>query len=579
MRKTFKTLLVALLVVAMLPVLPVSIFADTTPATFSDHVAAGNITKVDTTYTLNDDITITATDTTKFTGTILGEGHTITTSVPIFAELGATTIGVKGDAAHKLTINGTITNDVDQYVGAIAKKNTGTVNIFYVTSNVDITVSNTENTTTKDQRAVGGFIGYLGASADIRNSVNNGDITQTETVLNGNRTSVGGIVGQTGASLNLYYNANTGNITSNGVAGGLVGRVTNQIGAFDKNVNAGDIYVRYSDAKIDRYRYCGAGGLMGLVGTTSKFRCGASTNLGKVTAEALAAQDSGSVYPRAAGLFNGYNMVNDLGTDFQIGGSIGNFSLGEVSVKLHADDTDYAHASKFAGQIYSDQYRAADKSWETKGFSWITHVCYVPAGTVDNAFVIGNYAFVDGEEAAIDAAEAANFVEFDFSMVDGGSIRYGNEEMTGIRFKSNLNTANLKDLKTSLEATGMQTMLEFGTILTTEAQLGTNELTVELGADNYVDARREGKGDTFASAEKTATHNVILGSIVNVPVANNETAIYARSYIKLGDAYFYTSNTAERTVKAIAQAAISAGEAAGDADKLALLNTYAGNAQ
>ena len=86
--KTTKLLALALSLLMLLTMIPLSVSADETTGTILDvaqNDGNGN-------YYLTGDVTVTATYADEFTGTFDGKGYTVTTSVPLFNKVNGATI-------------------------------------------------------------------------------------------------------------------------------------------------------------------------------------------------------------------------------------------------------------------------------------------------------------------------------------------------------------------------------------------------------------------------------------------------------------------------------------------------------
>ena len=137
-----------------------------------------------------------------FTGTLDGKDtsgtvHTIYTSVPVFAQLGA------GATVKNLVIDGAIEETfttATANLGALspdtATSTTGVITLENITNNADITFGVSATSSTKAGPRVGGLIGNLCCAVKLDNCVNNGNITMTElTAATSSSIYVGGIVG------------------------------------------------------------------------------------------------------------------------------------------------------------------------------------------------------------------------------------------------------------------------------------------------------------------------------------------------------------------------------------------------
>ena len=235
MRKTL-SILVSFLMIASLFAIGVNAAEGTAINTADEFMAMA----ADGTYYLNADITITATFDPTFTGTLDGNGHTVTVSTPMFKQMDGT--------VKNLTTIGEITSSEKVFLGAVARQAQGTLE--NITNKADIT--STYAFANKDALCVGGIVGknqngkaatfvkcanygaisgpeatggILGESqnADISftDCYNAGDITST---FNVSGVAAGGIIGYSGTGCSILKNCvNDGNITSGYRAGGIQG--------------------------------------------------------------------------------------------------------------------------------------------------------------------------------------------------------------------------------------------------------------------------------------------------------------------------------------------------------------------
>ena len=187
-------------------------------------------------YVLEADITISATYAEEFIGTFDGNGHTVTTSVPLFDKL-------KDATVKNLTINGNIV--IGGSAGALSA-NASKVTVNNVVNNANIT-------STSKGAYVGGIVGacnqgfgspYEHEYSRFTDCVNNGDLTAS----NGT-PRVGGIVGNAARYQHCVYTncVNNGNINVVGEdlssAPYVAGIAASSFGGdFINCVNNGDLY-------------------------------------------------------------------------------------------------------------------------------------------------------------------------------------------------------------------------------------------------------------------------------------------------------------------------------------------------
>lgn len=194
------------------------------------------------TYYLDADITLAATYNTTFTGTLDGNGHTVTVSVPMFKQMNGT--------VKNLTVVGEITSTIDSsaHIGAVATQSKGgTFTNVTNKANINVTIGDhkgyigglvgrlngatpaakfTNCANYGDVTAEGGVGGIAGVSyctgATFDSCINYGDITST----NGTSTAraAGGIYGYNGTGAVVVKNCtNFGDIKSSYRAGGIAG--------------------------------------------------------------------------------------------------------------------------------------------------------------------------------------------------------------------------------------------------------------------------------------------------------------------------------------------------------------------
>ena len=275
-------------------------------------------------YYLTADITVTATIETAFTGTIDGNGKTITVSVPMFADFGGT--------FKNAVIKGAIDESAaaSTHVGAIARistagatfenvKNTAPIKAwlqvnrnsaggFVGYTEAVVTFKNCANTADINGYCAGGLVGYVKGAASAVHAegcTNSGNISDTGTVKISNAGAVGGLVGLADSTPVYSFKDchNTGNVSgvcgaetnaSNTTAGGILGynylgkdknTSTETSGLFENVSNTGTIIGTNQ-----------VGGICGFAGATSV--CINAVNKGAVTSTGNYA---GGIYSRAGG--------------------------------------------------------------------------------------------------------------------------------------------------------------------------------------------------------------------------------------------------------------------------------------
>lgn len=167
----------------------------TAVSTAEEFMAMG----ADGAYYLAADISLNASYAAKFTGTLDGNGYTVTTAVPMFADLSGTVknLYIKGDIS------------AEGYCGAVAKQSTSGARLENITVNATVTGGT----------VTGGLIGYgaNGASITTLNCVNYGNVYGA--------SQSGGLFGYiSGPNLVIEGCYNKGKISSDGYSGGLIAR-------------------------------------------------------------------------------------------------------------------------------------------------------------------------------------------------------------------------------------------------------------------------------------------------------------------------------------------------------------------
>jgi len=199
----------------------------------------------DGSYCLTSDITLTSSYPAKFTGVLDGNGHTVTTSAPMFADLSGTVKNV----ALKGEISGS------GYNGAIAAESTGGARLEKVTVNVKL----------YGGTVTGGLIGYVGDGVKTVavDCVNYGDVSGT--------SQSGGLFGYVlGSALVMDGCINKGRVSSDSYSGGLVARFGKDASTIKYVCNISNS-VNYGEVLSDSSR---AGGILAYsAGNTSIAGC------------------------------------------------------------------------------------------------------------------------------------------------------------------------------------------------------------------------------------------------------------------------------------------------------------------
>lgn len=205
MKKITSVFLSALMILASFcAVIPASAAPSGTPINTAEDFK--NMS-ADGTYYLNADITLAETYATTFTGTLDGNGHTVTVSVPMFKQMNGTVKNLI--TVGEIDVSATVTG-ASEYtaVGAVAAQSLGG-KYYNIANKADITVTITVSGKGQFQSRVGGIVGRLnsGKACIFNNCINEGDITSDG--------STGGIVGGSYATGTVFDGClNSGNITN-----------------------------------------------------------------------------------------------------------------------------------------------------------------------------------------------------------------------------------------------------------------------------------------------------------------------------------------------------------------------------
>ena len=232
--------LATLVTLVLLSVLGISLAA-ASESTETVSSEAEFLAMKDGNYKLTKDITLSST-LPVFTGTLDGNGHTLTVSAPVFDTL-------SGEVKN-LTVKGAITTSVTTPIGALANTVSGNLTVTDVTNETSISASKatgvggilgsvsgthtvaldgcTNKANVTGLADVGGFIGMVKGSSlsahakvTVTHSSNSGAISMTTTAKN---HGVGGFLG--GASfytVEITHGVNTGAITYSGGDSGIAG--------------------------------------------------------------------------------------------------------------------------------------------------------------------------------------------------------------------------------------------------------------------------------------------------------------------------------------------------------------------
>ena len=425
MRKTLSIILsVVMILSACCFALPVSAAPEGTPINTADEFMA---MAADGTYYLNADITLAATYEAPFSGTLDGNGKTVTISAPMFAEFNGT--------AKNLTINGAITSDGD--AGSLAVTSTAGMIVENVTSNVNITI------TGEGKHAGGIFATNYGVdiTSEYTNVVNNGDIYVDSAADEKQRAGgIGGIIENV-----IFTNCvNTGDIYAKGnlvIVGGMVGR-----GALHVGINTVEAYYCVNTGNLtadETYTTSGGSDVGGMFGYL-----GSSGNLG---------------FYRAWGCLN----TGDLAAPYRVGGICG-YVYGQATQFLDIEfcvstgDITYGRTASNAASVYDyvsyfiaytnttstvicynigmGDIKRVDGALSTNptaffGCSSADATLY----TISDNYIIDNGAFTHYSCAAADYPQ--NIIEFTYATENGCATRTTVEELKSGKICVALNNA------------------------------------------------------------------------------------------------------------------------------------------
>ena len=349
-----KTLCIVLITAMLLSLMPLAVFADTTPTgtaiSTMDELKAMSASG---TYYLADDITISGSwdYATPFAGTLDGDGHTIyladgvTLAGGLFRELKNCTIknlNIKqlGNATYNTATSQTLNNTIEG-IGALAALAYGDDK-----GDVACTITNVSiyaNITASD-RNVGGFIGEVRYSAlQMDRCVFDGSITSTG---GENNYGTAGMVGgswQRSYKFNIIDCINYATITAEGYAAGIFG--ANRVGGYNNDNcfrNTRIQYcINYGDITTTKSEY--AGGMFAVYrknDASVEVRFKNNINYGAITAPT----DTG----KAGGVGGGFRSNNDNGTA-QL---MGNINYGAITGSWSTNTV----ANPYNGSIQTRQY-------------------------------------------------------------------------------------------------------------------------------------------------------------------------------------------------------------------------------
>lgn len=302
--------------------------------------------KADGTYYLDADIKLTSTYVEAFTGTLDGNGHTVTINAPMFAEFNGT--------VSNLTIDGAeLRGNEDLAPLAILTK---AFKAYNVTNKVDVTVTGADEAVTTGLNA-GGLVAQAVEDADslcfLRNCKNYGKITVETAIPDPTKVATTGVHYETHAGgfvgladgFNAKFCENYGDITAsgaNGQAGGFAGRA-----ARSALFTHFDVYDSINKANVTGG--LDAGGIVAYVGASNNniyepYAVKYTSVIGDITAG------------YRAGGFMGYAFASGKNLTYYVEVTdnvfVGNVSAGRVAKTPEGKDN-YSYASLFVGYANS----------------------------------------------------------------------------------------------------------------------------------------------------------------------------------------------------------------------------------
>lgn len=260
--KKLISLVLCVVMLASLACLGVSAAPEGTAIKNAEEFAA---MKADGSYYLDADFAVSKTYMDEFTGTLDGNGHTITISAPLFAEFNGTVSNLTLDGAE-------LTGTEDLAAFTLFSKY---MKAYNVTNKVDITVTGAtldETGAVKSGTNAGGLVADTWKDTDnmitLRNCKNYGKITvstdHADAAGTVTETHAGGFVGYA-EGLNAKFCENYGDVTascSQGQAGGIVGRAA-------RSALVTTFNVEYCTVQANVTGGLDAGGIVGYVGASN----------------------------------------------------------------------------------------------------------------------------------------------------------------------------------------------------------------------------------------------------------------------------------------------------------------------
>ncbi len=267
MKKTLALLLSLCMIIAIVATMGISVAA-APEGTAINSAADFAAMAADGTYYLNADITIEATYMDRFTGTLDGNGKTVTVKAPMFHTFSGSVKNLKIEGEVTTAFGCTQTSEANPTIYPWGDVGSGAVAAFVIadegktvtfdgiTSSAkvvvpskDLTYTDASGAAKTNGAAVGALYGVGNGNVTVTNCVNNGEILGSD--------QVGGLVGWADRSKTTAFTikncVNNGAVTSNHYGGGLVGR-TSEGATIVENCTNNGIVTCYDDQ---------AGGLVG----------------------------------------------------------------------------------------------------------------------------------------------------------------------------------------------------------------------------------------------------------------------------------------------------------------------------
>ena len=191
--KTTKLLALTLSLLMLFTMIPLSVSAQGETGTILDTTIEGIETDGNGNYYLTSNVTVSKMITDEFTGTLNGNGYTVTTTVPLFKSVNNATV-------ENFIVEGTVTGNMSAVVNYVLGDST----FRNITNNADVDGSGLtikedySSGVTLDNAMSGGIAALIigsdatGTTVKFENCINNGDITALDTTGD---ASVGGILG------------------------------------------------------------------------------------------------------------------------------------------------------------------------------------------------------------------------------------------------------------------------------------------------------------------------------------------------------------------------------------------------